>query len=141
MELLDQLKTSTGDVYVSLYWDEKNKVISDVWDGAFGSQENFRRALTRMTELMEEKGATRWLADIRNMKGSFDSSSDFIAKEITPKVLALGVRREAVIQPSFVFAKLSAKDTIMKIENFEIRQFEDYNEGYSWLTSEISVPA
>lgn len=141
MELLDQLKTSTGDVYVSLYWDEKNKVISDVWDGAFGSQENFRRALTRMTELMEEKGAKKWLADIRNMKGSFDSSSDFIAKEIMPKTISCGVVREAVIQPSFVFAKLSTKDTIMKIENFEIRQFEDYNEGYNWLISSVEVPA
>ncbi|MFA0964129.1 hypothetical protein AB9P05_20135 [Roseivirga sp. BDSF3-8] len=141
MELLDQLKTSTGDVYVSLYWDEKNKVISDVWDGAFGSQENFRRALTRITELMEDKGAKRWLADIRNMKGSFDSSSDFIAKEITPKTVQLGVTREAIIQPSFVFAKLSTKDTVMKIEKLEIRQFEDYNEGYEWLVSDVAVPA
>ena len=86
-----------------------------------------------MSDQILSRGITKWLADLRNMKGSFDGSRDWMIQEIMPKLIQGGLLFEAIVLPKNIFAKLSTRDAIMKIENFELRQFDDLEEANAWL--------
>jgi hypothetical protein len=67
------------------------------------------------------------------MNGSFDGSKEWIVETIMPAVIQAGLLFEAIVLPRNIFSKLSAKETIMKINNFELRQFDNLGEARKWL--------
>lgn len=137
MVILKVFQTGAQKIYATVYYDEDKKCISDVWDGSFGTSENFKAVLNYVAQQIEERKALKWLADLRNMEGSFNSSSEWIQKEIMPRVLQAGLLLEAVVLPKNIFSKLSAKDTIIKINKFELQQFEDIEKAKKWLEEAV----
>ena len=131
--LLQEFKTTSDDVYAKVYYDEEKNTITDVWEGAFGTQENFRTVILYMSDQILSRGITRWLADLRDMNGSFDGSRDWMTQEIMPKLIQNGLLFEAIVLPKNIFAKLSTRDAIMKIANFELRQFDNVEAAKAWL--------
>jgi hypothetical protein len=137
--ILHQFKNAAGKVYATVSFDEATKCISDTWEGLFGTQENFRTVLLYITNAIEERKAVSWLADLSQMNGSFDGSKQWIIDTVMPRVIGAGLRFEAVVLPKNVFSKLSTTDTIMKLSNFEIRQFDNLEKAKSWL-KEVTIP-
>ena len=131
--LLQEFKTTSDDVYAKVYYDEEKNTITDVWEGAFGTQENFRTVILYMSDQILSRGITKWLADLRDMNGSFDGSRDWMTQEIMPKLIQNGLLFEAIVLPKNIFAKLSTRDAIMKIANFELRQFDSVEAAKAWL--------
>ena len=131
--LLQEFKTVSGTTYAQVYYDEETNTIMDVWNGVFGSQDNFKKVILFVKEEVVSRGITKWLADLQDMKGSFDGSREWMVQEIMPKLIQSGLLYEAIVLPLNVFSKLSARDAIMKIHNFELRQFSDLREAKAWL--------
>ncbi|MCD6065080.1 MAG: hypothetical protein K0R82_2991 [Flavipsychrobacter sp.] len=130
-----ELKNGTGDVYVTIHYLEDLNAVMDVWTGAFGAQENFRKGLETVVEVIEKTKANKWLADLRLLKGSFDPSAEWLTTVIMPRTIELGLEFEAIVLPKEIFAKLSTKDAIQQVKNLYIRQFWDINEARQWLQS------
>ena len=131
--LLKEFKTVKNEIYASVHYDQEKNTIADVWEGTFGTQDKFRTVILFMSDQILSRGITKWLADLGNMKGSFDGSRDWMIQEIMPKLIQGGLLFEAIVLPKNIFAKLSTRDAIMKIENFELRQFDDLEEAKAWL--------
>ena len=131
--VLKQFKNSKDVVYATVSYDAESNCVMDTWEGFFGSQDNFRSVVLYVAEVIAEKKAVKWLADLSKMNGSFDGSKDWLVSEIMPKVIQSGLLYEAIVLPKNVFSKLSARDTITKIKDFELRQFDDINQAKSWL--------
>lgn len=129
------LSSGAGNEYVTIYYDEKTKVVMDVWDGMFGNQENFRKGVLSVIDIMKEKECKYWLADLRNMVGSFDSQKEWIKEEIFPEMIKRGIEKEAIIIPYNIFSKLSASTAILEIGSLKIRQFGEYDPALAWLLS------
>lgn len=132
-QLLKEFKTISGVSYAKVYYDEDNNTIMDVWNGVFGSQENFRNVISFIQEEITSRHITKWLADLRDMNGSFDGSRDWMTQQVMPQLIQAGLLFEAIVLPKNVFAKLSTRDAIMKIHNFELRQFADIEQAKVWL--------
>jgi hypothetical protein len=139
MTVLKTFENAAGKVYATVSYDEQKNCIKDVWEGSFGNSDNFKTVLTYVASQIEEKKITKWLADLRKMEGSFDSSSEWIQKEIMPKVLKAGLISEAVVLPKNIFSKLSARDTIIKVNKFELQQFEDIEKAEKWIHESVLV--
>lgn len=131
-----QLLNLSGQVYVTISYDEQKGWIQDKWMGNFGTQENFRAGVLSVVEFIENSQGqcTMWLADLSEMKGSWDSSREWLAQQIMPRAIQAGLLFEAVVLPKNIFSKLSTNDTIMRIADFELRQFQDAEEAKVWLT-------
>lgn len=141
MKKIKEYKNAAGDNYATLYSIEEEKCIHDSWHGTFGKQENFRCVLTDIKdEVVSNPGKyDKWLADLSGMKGNWDSSRDFVATYIMPKVISRGIKKEAIILPRNIFAKLSTSDAISKTEGgaiFEMKYFDDLEDGKRWLFQE-----
>ncbi|TRX61842.1 hypothetical protein FNH22_03445 [Fulvivirga sp. M361] len=133
--LLKEFKDTSGKAYAIVHYEEETDIISDVWNGVFGSQDNFKEVLVYVQEQILARNIKKWLADLRNMQGSFDGSKDWIAEEIMSKLIKNGELFQAIVLPNNIFAKLSARDTIKKVSNYELKQFHDPEEARNWLVN------
>ena len=132
-----ELKKSDGSVYVEIYHDPKNHLVMDVWRGNFGTQQNFQNAILKAIEVIKEHSCTRWVGDLREMKGSFDSSASWLFQTAVPQAMQYGLRRSALIWPENVFSKLSVKDTMKKISFLELRAFDKPETTFEWILTEV----
>lgn len=107
----------------------------DVWIGNFGTQQNFQNGIMKAVEVIKNHGCTRWVGDLRGMRGSFDSSSNWLFQTIVPQAMQYGLRRSALIWPQNVFSKLSTEDTMKKIDYLELRAFDKLEEALEWAKS------
>lgn len=133
MQILEQFTKSNGKIYATLYYDEELNAIVDVWEGYYGSVENFNRVLSRVVNFLEEHNWPNWLADLRKLDGPFISSSEFIVKKIAPRVERSGLKREAIVLSENIFAGTSIIDTSEKVTTYELRLFDSINEARRWL--------
>ena len=51
------------------------------------------------------------------------------------KLIQHGELFQAIVLPNNIFAKLSARDTIKKVSNYELKQFHDPEEAKNWLSN------
>lgn len=137
MDKVVALKKSDGQVYVEIYHDAENGLVMDVWKANFGTQQNFRNAILKAIEVIKERNCTRWVGDLREMKGSFDSSSTWLFQTAVPQAMQHGLRRSALIWPANVFSKLSVKDTMHRINNLELRAFDQREQAFEWVLKEL----
>jgi hypothetical protein len=76
-KVLYEFNFSAKHSYLRIGIDEGIPCVMDnIWTGAFGSLVNFRNGLEKVAQVLEEKGYSKWLADLRHMEGSWDSSRE-----------------------------------------------------------------
>ncbi len=119
-------------MYCTLVYNKEENCLYDTWDGNFGTQENFRNVIRKTAELIEQHKITKILSDQTKIEGSYDSSRKWIQDEIVPGTKKI-LRKHAFILPKNVFASLSAKDYIQKVDEYEIRVFNTVEEARKWI--------
>ena len=133
---LQQLRDSSGRVYATIYFDTELNATVDVWEGPFGSTDNLKHGLMLVLNNIKEFGSKKWLADISLMQGSFELAKDFIAHEIIPKAMQLGLKCEALVLPDEVFALVSVQEAGSQLDNpFELRMFATVEDATAWLST------
>jgi hypothetical protein len=132
-QVLHEFTSSAQHIYLTIAIDEQIPCVMDVWTGAFGTQANFRKGVEKVVDLLIEKGYKKWLADLRKMEGSWDSSREWMLQELLPRAVKGGLMFEAIILPKDLFARLSAQDIIMQLDNYQLRQFDDLEKAQEWL--------
>ncbi len=105
--------------------------IVDEWYGWFDPQENFKKSLEKIANLIRERWCTLQLANLSELKGSFDNSSKWLTSVIMPEVVDTDLKHEAVALQKNILTKLSAKDTVNKInaQGLTVKYFENFEEG------------
>ncbi len=132
-KVLYEFKSSAQHTYLRIGVDERIPCVIDVWTGAFGSQANFRNGVEKVVQVLVEKGYSKWLADLRGMEGSWDSSREWMLHDLLPRAVKAGLEFEAILLPKDMFARLSAQDTIFMLDNYQLRQFDDLKKAQAWL--------
>jgi hypothetical protein len=122
--VLHRFDSTARHTYLTIGIDETVPCVVDVWTGAFGSRENFRNGVEKVVEVLIEKKYSKWLADLSRMEGSWDSSREWMLKELMPRAI------------KDVFARLSTQDTVVKLHNYQLRQFDDWQQAREWLKSQ-----
>jgi hypothetical protein len=144
-----ELRNKANLIYVTITAYPDKGLIKDEWHsenkdnkeyGDFGHVDNFVRGIETILDIIKEGNGIyyKWLADLREMKGSWDSKRDWMANTVMPQSIANGIMYEAIVQPRNIFAKLSTQDTIMKLGKFELQQFNDYNQAMIWINSKVA---
>jgi hypothetical protein len=133
METLKEFMNGNGEKYCTVLYDEKNKWVYDYWNGMFGAQDNFRRAVVYWKDLAVKHQSPRGLTDVSQMVGSYDSSKEWMEKVIMPQVIKAGLRFHAMVIPTNVFAKLSTKDYASAVKDYTVQIFDDVEKAKAWL--------
>jgi hypothetical protein len=77
-----ELSTSTGKVYLSIYYDEQNNWIYNNWVG-YVSPENVKLGSLAVLDALKKYKTPCGLNDNTELVGRWDQSVDWIAQEFT----------------------------------------------------------
>ncbi|MBO6519315.1 MAG: hypothetical protein JJ900_00380 [Rhodospirillales bacterium] len=139
VEDLRSFRTTGGLHYAIVAHNPESRLITDKWVGAFEDVDAFRAVLEFICERFETGSYSYWLADLRYMSASFFHSEDWLADVVFPRVIAAGLRREAVVLPPDdnlpeaydVFG--SASHALRKITDGRVQGFQDIEIAKAWL--------
>jgi hypothetical protein len=120
-----------NEPYLVLSWEGDH--VKAVWRGFF-SGEKFRQGLEKILELIKEKVATLYIADISSAKVISLDDQNWISQDWSPRAYEAGLRKNAFIYPKDVFAQMAVRRVtqIMRTE-IEIAYFHDEAEAIKWL--------
>lgn len=117
-----------------IYWDEIVECVHIEWKG-FAYGEMFREGLNKGLQLLINRKAHRWLADLRKSRIVNQEDQNWMRYDWSPRSLLAGVRRVAIILPESELAKMSVDAIITKIENSQVETsyFDEVAKAKEWL--------
>lgn len=76
MRVIKQFNNDHGNRFASIYTDEGQGLLMDVWNGAFESQENLASVLGYTFAQLKSQHLRCWLCDVSNIEGDLEESAD-----------------------------------------------------------------
>jgi len=105
------------------------------WVG-FRSSEQLREVLEgHFFDFFASSKCSKMLINNVAMTGSFSTVNNWLAADFMPRMINKGLKDNAVILPSNLFANLAVEDWDQKVGGFTTRNFNSIDEGLNWLRS------
>lgn len=134
-----QLETS----HVTLYWNPSLRAVGtwmrpakfgENWDGHAA----IKLALEGGLELIRTHGATRWIADTREIPVMSAETQQWVVDSWWPRALEAGFAWLAILLPRSTMAKLAVDGALPSSDpsaTYETRYFAEPDEAKAWLRS------
>lgn len=107
------------------------------WHG-FAEGEAFREGLDAGLELVKEKGARNWLADLRELGAVDQDDQEWSNEEWFPRALETSLTNMAIVQPESVIANMSVDNIMQEVGDGAIttHYFDDREDAEEWLAEQ-----
>lgn len=123
--------------YLSLSLHEgRGRAIEAQWKG-FVSSALLRQATLECVQLAREHHITGWIADDRRLGAVRPVDLEWIATQVLPQLIQVGIKRFARIEAFDPLNKLlisQAQETAQQQLPFELRSFSDLEAARSWAS-------
>ncbi|AHF99132.1 hypothetical protein HALLA_10030 [Halostagnicola larsenii XH-48] len=122
---------------LTIEWDPTIETVVMNWH-AFAKGDAYRNGLDKGLELVEDKGATNWLADLRDLGTVTQEDQEWTQNEWHPRAFDTTLSNIAVLQPESVVANMSVGDLVEEFgsNDNKSRIFSDRDEAESWLEAQ-----
>ena len=129
-------ETIIDDEFVTLWYHPDQKVIHHKIH-KFLVPGVFERLLSTGAELMEKRGAVKWLSDDRNNVVVAPEDREWSDKTWAPRVMKAGFKYWAIVVPSQAVAELQMRALRAKRQKqgLAVEMFETVEAAMAWLTS------
>jgi hypothetical protein len=125
------------NTHATIRWDEEDRIASIEWHG-FADGEDYRRLLNMLLELLEQKSASRILADSRKAKVVTPADQEWVSSTWSPRANKAGLRSVALLVPESMVAKMSLERMrvrYMASTGGRVQYFTDAEDAKKWLCS------
>src|SRR4051812_25850168 len=93
---------------ITITWDEVTKSVQATGQG-FVEGTQFRIPMDKGLELLKEKAASKWLADMREQKVLTQTDQDWTIQNWTPRAVAAGLKKSAFVIPKSALGQLTLR--------------------------------
>ena len=92
-------------------------------------------SLNKGIQCLKENNAVKWLSDNRQVGFITPEDVEWVNNDWTPRAIASGWKKWALIQPESAVSRLNLKQLIEFFKNngVEVKVFTDFDEGLTWL--------
>jgi len=121
------------------YHDEIDAVVMD-WHG-FAQGEQYREGLNAGLELVQQKKATNWLADLRDMGTVKDEDQNWSNTDWFPRAIETSLSNMAIVQPESVVANMSVENIMEEVGDGALttHYFDNRDDAKTWLREETAA--
>lgn len=126
---------------VTVTYDKELQLGIAVWNGFLTSAE-FKEAIEKCLQLMEEYQPLRWLGDNRKLRAIRKADQDWFAESVFPRLAASSLRRNASVVSEDLFNRMAVEQLVKRAENLGdmiIKEFDNEEEAMAWVTQPISL--
>ncbi|GAB7017845.1 hypothetical protein [Halostagnicola bangensis] len=122
---------------LTIEWESTIDAVVMDWHN-FAKGDQYREGLEKGLELVEEKRAENWLADLRDLGTVTQEDQEWTQEEWHPRAFETSLSTIAVIQPESVVANMSVENLVQEFGSNEnkSRIFSDRAEAESWLKNQ-----
>jgi hypothetical protein len=120
--------------FLRVRWDETLSCVVMEWK-RFVEGEDFRRGLNTGLKLVQEKHATRWLADLRQIGVIAPEDQEWSNVDWFPRAVVAGLTRMAIVIPENIIAKWSVDRIMNRVHNtnLTVHHFDNVEQARVWL--------
>lgn len=120
--------------YLTASYDEDLDAVVMDWHD-FANGEEFREGLDAGLELVNEKRASNWLADLREMGTVTDDDQEWSNTDWFPRAMESSLTSMAIVQPESVLAEMSVENIMQETEEADLttHYFDNRPEATEWL--------
>ena len=105
------------------------------WKG-FAKSEEFRQGIENSVEAFRQTRANKIISNTKDFAVVKKEDTDWVATQVTPLLVQLGLKYMAFILPSSAFTKISVDNFKSKADDaVQIRYFDDQAKAKAWLES------
>ncbi|HOA79837.1 MAG TPA: hypothetical protein PKK61_02070 [Defluviitaleaceae bacterium] len=119
---------------VTLWFHTDSKIVHhEIKKYAYGKQ--LQEILLRGTDLLKEKGATKWLSDARNSNAITRADLEWGDDVWLPKAVEYGWKYWAIVEPERFIGQMEIKRRAEKYASYGItaKIFNNLDEAIKWL--------
>jgi hypothetical protein len=128
-----ELINSFDKVYLTIEFDGANQWIYNNWIGVLPTEKVIQGCQATI-DFLREKPCSKMLNDNRQVVGSWNLANEWIAQTWMPQVLALGLKRFALVLSPGIFGQASASEMVTRVgTRFKMRLFQDIELAKAWL--------
>ncbi|SDQ26007.1 STAS/SEC14 domain-containing protein [Natronobacterium texcoconense] len=118
---------------LTIEWDTTLQTVVMDWHN-FAEGDAYRDGLNAGLELVEEKNAANWLADLRNLGTLRQADQEWTQNDWHPRAFESTLKNIAIVQPESVVANLSVEELVAEVgDNTTSHIFDDREDARSWL--------
>jgi hypothetical protein len=116
-----------------IWWDEQDQWIAMDWDG-YATSNQFYEGTELMYQLIRKHGASKILADIRDMTLISREDQNMIYNFL-PRAIEAGFRAIAIIKPTSYFNAVAIETIGYRVNQtvVQMRVFDSREEAVDWL--------
>ncbi len=128
---------------ISIEFDATNNIVVMNWKPVYIKTNLYRDALEMGLDIVNEKGADKWLANLKDMKLISRADENWTNDIWFPKALKSNIKWMATIMSEDVFNKVAVKKIMSQdqLSSLMVDQFTCKEDAVDWLKSKNSVAA
>lgn len=123
-----------ADESLTVQWLPVRSCLLNTWSG-FLQGEAFRSRMNLAVELQARMSATCAIADVQALRPLISADQEWVNEDWTPRIVAAGLRRMAVVQPANVFSQLVISNVVGRLDpaQLEVAQVAQVADALRWL--------
>lgn len=128
------METIFDDKYASLYFHPDTKIVHHRFHKDLDS-EHLHRVLNTGVELLQKRGAVKWLSDNRAINAHSPEDTNWINAVWLPNAINAGWKYWALVVPDDFIARLNMKEFVDSFYEMGVRimVFVDPDKAMTWL--------
>lgn len=131
--MIQELKSPTGRVYLTIETDTVNRWIFVDWMG-YLTAESIKAGAQAYTEALAKSGFSCVLNDTRSVRGPWDHSMDWVINVWAPNAAAAGLKHFAMVSTPESLADGSAANFYAQLKAFQAEVFDNLSSARAWLS-------
>ena len=130
--MIQELKSPTGRVYLTIDTDTANRWILVDWIG-YLTADSIRAGAQAYTDALAKSGFSCVLNDTRSVRGPWDHSMDWVINTWAPNAAAAGLKYFAMVSTPESLADGSAANFYAQLTAFHAEVFDNLSTAREWL--------
>lgn len=133
MRVIKQFNNDQGNRFASIYTDEGQGLLMDVWNGEFETQENLASVLGYSFAQLKSQHLRCWLCDVSQIEGNIEQSAD-AAKVLFEMLLpTLNLDKFAFVSQRPNHEGRSKLISVLEHHGVQVKVFAGYPAAMEWL--------
>ena len=130
--MIEELKSPTGRVYLTIDSDAANRWVFVDWMG-YLTADSIKAGAAAYTEALAKSKFSCVLNDTRSVRGPWDHSMDWVINTWAPNAAAAGLKYFAMVSTPESLADGSAANFYAQLTAFHAEVFDNLSTAREWL--------
>lgn len=133
MKVVKQFTNDSGHKFASIYTDLDQRLLMDVWNGAYGSEYNLTSVLGYTFAQLKTQDLRCWLCDVSQIEGDLTASAEATVTLFDMLLSSSSLDKFAFVSKRPAHPARDALTQVLEKYDVQVKVFATYPAAMEWL--------